>query len=92
MQISSLCESVNHLVSGIVPSPRKTGVTPNKKFHAFQVVQAEEGLSPHSLARARRVFQGDDDLADEYLSFDVSDEIQREARSIWLSSEMERLD
>ncbi|KAJ3742595.1 hypothetical protein DFH05DRAFT_1527158 [Lentinula detonsa] len=31
-QIGSLCESVNRLVSGIVPTPRKDGASPNKKL------------------------------------------------------------
>ncbi|KAJ3832347.1 hypothetical protein F5878DRAFT_666660 [Lentinula raphanica] len=90
-QIDSLCDSVDRLVSGLVPSPKKVDGTSSKNSHAFRVVQAEEGLSPTSLARARRVFRGNNDLAEEYLSFDTEDDAHREARTIWLYSEMDQL-
>lgn len=54
---------------------------------AWDVVRAEEGLSPFSLGRARRVFR-DEVSVKEYLSFDVTDEAEKEARSFWLQDEI----
>lgn len=60
-----------------------------KKQRAFKIICKEEGLSPHSLAMARRVFRGDtDELADEYLSFDISLPGSKEACSLWLADEI----
>lgn len=90
--ISSLCESVNRLVSGIIPpSPTRITATPGKKDHAGKMIKLEEGLSLHSLVCARVVFRRSDDVAAEYLSFDNTDEDEREARAYWLQNEMDRI-
>ncbi|KAJ3717543.1 hypothetical protein C8R42DRAFT_677417 [Lentinula raphanica] len=65
--------------------------SPAKKREAFDVVRAEEGLSPYSLAKARRVFRGSGELAREYLSFDSTKEAEISARHLWLVDEMERV-
>ncbi|KAF5318979.1 hypothetical protein D9758_018530 [Tetrapyrgos nigripes] len=65
--------------------------SPIKKEQAFNIVRAEEGLSPHSLAKARRVFRGSGEIAREFLSFDPTDENEKEARHCWLLDEMEQL-
>ncbi|KAF5362751.1 hypothetical protein D9758_011692 [Tetrapyrgos nigripes] len=65
--------------------------SPIKKEQAFNIVRAEEGLSPHSLAKARRVFRGSGEIAREFLSFDPTDENKKEARHCWLLDEMEQL-
>ncbi|KAJ3832137.1 hypothetical protein F5878DRAFT_647029 [Lentinula raphanica] len=65
--------------------------SPAKKREAFDVVRAEEGLSPYSLAKARRVFRGSGELAWEYLSFDFTKEAEISARHLWLVDEMERV-
>ena len=78
-------------LSGASPRAPSSMQTP-KKSRAFRIISREEGLSPHSLSRARRVFRGDaDELADEYLSFDVSLPGGREARSLWLADEIARV-
>ncbi|KAL1697832.1 Myb/SANT-like DNA-binding domain-containing protein [Schizophyllum commune] len=51
----------------------------------------DEGLSPHSLGRSRRVFR-DDVKVKEYLGFDDDDEQDRLARSAWLADEIDAAD
>uniref|UniRef100_D8Q2T7 Myb/SANT-like domain-containing protein n=1 Tax=Schizophyllum commune (strain H4-8 / FGSC 9210) TaxID=578458 RepID=D8Q2T7_SCHCM len=51
----------------------------------------DEGLSPHSLGRSRRVFR-DDVKVKEYLGFDDDDEQDRMARSAWLADEINAAD
>ncbi|KAF5338309.1 hypothetical protein D9758_015762 [Tetrapyrgos nigripes] len=82
--LSSLTDSI---VSGSLFAPPPTD-SPEKKKKAFDVVCAEEGLSPHSLAKARCVFRGRGEIAQEYLSFDASSEEEKEARHYWLLAEM----
>ncbi|KAF5343816.1 hypothetical protein D9758_016204 [Tetrapyrgos nigripes] len=65
--------------------------SPVKKKKAFDIVRAEEGLSPHSLAKARRVFRGSGEVAREYLSFDSTKDEERSARTFWLMDEMDRV-
>ncbi|KAF5313536.1 hypothetical protein D9758_018536 [Tetrapyrgos nigripes] len=65
--------------------------SPVKKKKAFDIVRAEEGLSPHSLAKARRVFCGSGEVAREYLSFDSTKDEERSARTFWLMDEMDRV-
>ncbi|KAF5344615.1 hypothetical protein D9758_013915 [Tetrapyrgos nigripes] len=76
--------------SGSLFAPPATD-SPVKKEKAFNIVRAEEGLSPHSLAKARRVFRGPGEVAREYLSFNSKDEEEKEARHFWLLEEMERV-
>jgi hypothetical protein len=59
-----------------------------QKDKAFHTICEEEGLSPHSIAQARKIFRGSAELAHEYLSFDISQVGMREARSYWLSDEL----
>ena len=47
-----------------------------------------EGLSPRSLAYAQKVFHGNVELANEYLSFGSG---LREACTLWLQDELERI-
>ena len=74
-------------------SPSKRSPRRRKQLldKAWNIVKEEEGLSPHSLAKARRVFRAADDVAEEYLSSDSLDDLEREARSFWLHDEMEKL-
>ncbi|KAJ3964368.1 hypothetical protein EV361DRAFT_979068 [Lentinula raphanica] len=65
--------------------------SPAKKREVFDVVRAEEGLSPYSLAKARRVFRGSGELAREYLSFNSTKEAEISACHLWLVDEMERV-
>ncbi|THU77599.1 hypothetical protein K435DRAFT_877641 [Dendrothele bispora CBS 962.96] len=78
------------IASGAFMAPPPTD-SPLKKERAFKIVRAEEGLSPHSIAKARRVFRGSGDIAREYLSFDCTKAEEREARTIWLNNEMEHV-
>ncbi|KAF5367461.1 hypothetical protein D9758_003826 [Tetrapyrgos nigripes] len=59
--------------------------SPVKKKKAFDIVRAEKGLSPHSLAKARCVFRGSGEVAREYLSFDSTKDEER------LMDEMDRV-
>ncbi|KAJ3822190.1 hypothetical protein F5880DRAFT_1576553 [Lentinula raphanica] len=92
-QIGQLVDSVNRLVSGLI-SPSK-GLTPRtrkiRKEAVWNTIKKEEGLSPHSLAKARRVLNGGDDVIEDYLSFDGNNEEEREARAFWLADAMDNL-
>lgn len=55
---------------------------------AWDVLQAEEGLLPYSLGRACRVLW-DEVSVKECLSFDVTDEAEKETWSLWLQDEIE---
>jgi hypothetical protein len=80
----------NSITSGSLFAPPPTN-SPEKKKKAFDVVRAEEGLSPGSLAKARCVFRGNGEIAREYLSFDSSSKEERKARRYWLLKEMGEL-
>ena len=72
-------------------SPAAAGLlsaSPVHKDAAFRTVVEEEGLSPHSLSYAQKVFRGNVELANEYLSFGPG---LREARTLWLQDELERI-
>jgi hypothetical protein len=89
-----MAKSVEVLTTGLTSGSLFAGPasdSPAKKDKAFATVCAEEGLSAISLAKARRVFRGSGEIAREYLSFDVKDEAQREARHYWLMDELERV-
>ncbi|KAF5343730.1 hypothetical protein D9758_016508 [Tetrapyrgos nigripes] len=92
-QIGQLVDCVDKLVSGLV-SPTK-GFTPHtqksRKDLAWSTIKKEEGLSPRSLAKARRVLNGGDDVVEDFLSFDAKDEDECMARSFWLADEMDNL-
>ena len=91
-----LTDTLNSYVSTLIAppmehSPATTGplsASPVRKDAAFRTVVEEEGLSPHSLAYARKVFRGNVELANEYLSFGPG---LREARTLWLQDELERI-
>ncbi|KAK7439194.1 hypothetical protein VKT23_017684 [Stygiomarasmius scandens] len=65
--------------------------SPIKKKKAFDIVRAEEGLSPYSLSKAHRVFRGSGEVAREYLSFDSTKDEEKAARTFWLMDEMGRI-
>ncbi|KAJ8490165.1 hypothetical protein ONZ45_g13314 [Pleurotus djamor] len=91
-QINTLCSSVDKLVAGLIsPSKHSPDRRRRLKDLAWNTVKSEEGLSPYSLAKARTVFRGGDELVEEYLSFDATDDAERTARSTWLVNEMGRL-
>jgi hypothetical protein len=83
--LDRLVGQVGSLVEALEDEPSDS---PARKHQAFDVVREEEGLSPHSLATARRVFRGSGELAREYLSFGHDD---TEARAIWLHNEMQAI-
>lgn len=90
--IASLADSIDTLVGGIFAPPKSVSFSsPVKKDKAWKIVCQEEGLSPQSLAHARKVFRGDPEIASEYLSFDNTTEEMRMARSFWLSDELTRV-
>ena len=85
-QLNELCGSVKELVHGLVGDTNGSGTSFSPvRQRAWDMVRAQEGLSPHSLARARRVFRSKESVK-EYLSF-ADDEA--EARTFWLYDEME---
>jgi len=86
---SSLSTLTSGLTSGALFAPPTTD-SPERKKQAFSRVCMEEGLSPYSLSKARRIFRGNGEIAREYLSFDISDETQKEARTMWLLDELEQ--
>ncbi|KAF5346680.1 hypothetical protein D9758_013232 [Tetrapyrgos nigripes] len=92
-QIGQLVDCVDKLVSGLVSLTK--GFTPrtrkSRKDLAWSTIKKEEGLSPRSLAKARRVLNGGDDVVEDFLSFDAKDEDERMARSFWLADEMDNL-
>jgi hypothetical protein len=62
--------------------------SPRHRDRAFRHIVEHQTLLPRSLARARTIFRGRPELADEYLSFgDGDDEV--EARREWLTMELE---
>lgn len=63
----------------------------SKKEKAFRVVKTEEGLFPYSHACACKVFHEGNDLTEEYLGFDLTDETDCAAQTICLQGEMDRL-
>ena len=83
---------VNHIIANsFFDSPHlHSGSTPAtpQKDKAFNMICKEEGLSPHSVALAQKIFCGSAELAHEYLSFDVSQTGMHEACSYWLSDEL----
>jgi len=72
-----LTDTLNSYVSTLMAppmehSPAAAGLlsaSPARKDAAFRTVIEEEGLSPHSLSYAWKVFRGNVELANEYLSF-----------------------
>jgi hypothetical protein len=90
--LESLATSVNQIVSSSLfetPHPHSNAApaTPQKD-KAFHTICKDEGLSPHSIVQAWKIFRGSAELAHEYLSFDISQVGMREARSYWLSDEL----
>jgi hypothetical protein len=85
-----LAESVGVLVADITKPPPSEArlpldASPKRRDRAFRRIAECEGLSSLELARARRVFRGRTELADEYLSF-CDDEA--DARREWLNLEL----
>lgn len=72
-------------------------LSPVKKKQARKVVMEEAGelgLSPEQVAVAWRVFRGNSEIADEFLSFDVEGEdaeMQKAARRAWLMDEISEI-
>jgi hypothetical protein len=64
--------------------------SPFRRDRAFRRVIECAHLSPRRLARARVIFRGRTELADEYLSFGDNDE-EREAQQVWLEDELEQV-
>ncbi|KIK04136.1 hypothetical protein K443DRAFT_4802 [Laccaria amethystina LaAM-08-1] len=88
--LGTLAEAVGTLVTELI-SPKATPSKGKKRRkEAWRTVKAEDGLSPLSLSKARKVFQQLENV-EEYLSFDITDPTDREAHSYWLASEMENL-
>ncbi|CDO77857.1 hypothetical protein BN946_scf184668.g1 [Trametes cinnabarina] len=85
-QLTTLVGSVDRLVAGLVATPgtESQSLSP-LRTSAWEKVKVEEGLSPHSLSRARWVFRSKDSIK-EYLSFGDED---AEARAFWLQDEIE---
>ncbi|KAG6806149.1 hypothetical protein H0H92_012501 [Tricholoma furcatifolium] len=94
--LNFLAESVNTLILSVTADSISSATamastgTP-KKDRAFNIVCKEEGLSPYSIATARKVFRGSVELANEYLSFDTELPGMKEARTLWLQDECERV-
>lgn len=96
-----LAESVTALVTGAANKPQapstpsRSGtapalmdLSPVRRDRAFRAIAQREALSPRHLARARIIFRGRTELADEYLSFGDGEE-EVEARREWLNAELE---
>jgi len=91
-----LTDTLNSYVSTLMAppmehSPAAAGLlsaSPARKNAAFRTVVEEEGLSPHLLSYAWKVFHGNVELANEYLSFGPG---LREAHALWLQDELERI-
>jgi hypothetical protein len=64
-------------------------LSPIKKDRAWKMI-LKEGLPAAELAAARKIFRGNSEIADEYLSFGEGEE-WREARLIWLRGELDRV-
>jgi hypothetical protein len=62
--------------------------SPIRRNRAFRLIAQREALTPCRLARARIIFRGRTELADEYMSFG-DDEEEVEARREWLKMELE---
>jgi hypothetical protein len=62
--------------------------SPFRRDRAFCVIVERAQLTPRHLARARRIFRGRTELADEYLSFGDS-EAEQAAQGEWLEDELE---
>jgi hypothetical protein len=62
--------------------------SPVRRDRAFRRVLERAMLTPRRLARARVIFRGKTELADEYLSFG-DDEVEQEAQKVWLEDELE---
>ncbi|VDC03189.1 unnamed protein product [Peniophora sp. CBMAI 1063] len=88
--IHDLSSKASALVTALLPpdSPVKPSLTPARKRCYSRL--NEDGLSPYTKARARRVFRNAD-AVNEYLSFgDDEDEVM--ARNFWLHQEMDEYD
>jgi len=62
--------------------------SPSRRDRAFRRIVEREGLTPRRLARARVMFRGRTEVADEYLSFGDGPG-EGEARREWLNMELE---
>jgi hypothetical protein len=97
-----LAENVGGLLSGLSSSSAGTATpstslsctatnlesSPVRRDRAFRRIADTEFLTPRRLVRARIMFRGRTELADEYLSFgDADDEVV--ARGQWLLEELE---
>ena len=63
--------------------------SPVKKQKAWEMI-LKEGLDSVELAAARKIFRGNSEIAEEYLSFGEGEEL-KEARLIWLRGEIARV-
>jgi hypothetical protein len=64
--------------------------SPVRRDSAFRLIVERGELTPRHLARARRLFRGRTELADEYLSFGDS-QAELAAQHEWLEDELEEL-
>jgi hypothetical protein len=87
--VHMLAESVNALLTPRSTQTPTLDASPIRRDRAFRRIVRLEQLSPCSTARARRIFRGRTDLADEYLSF-ADDEA--EERQFWLNFELTALE
>ena len=94
-----LAKSVGALVADVIKAPPPSTpsrhahpsnleISPVRRDRAFRRIVEQEALTPRRIARARVIFRGRTELADEYLSFgETEDEVH--ARREWLTMELD---
>lgn len=93
-----LAKSVGALVAAVTKAPLLSTprhscplnleISPVRRDRAFRRIVEQEALTPRCIARARVIFRGRTELADEYLSFgDGEDEVN--ACHKWLTMELD---
>ncbi|THH31604.1 hypothetical protein EUX98_g2565 [Antrodiella citrinella] len=98
--LGDISQGFTSLVDFLTTSPKRSplrGSQPSAETEsqslfteAWGRLKTEEGLSPHDLACARRVFYSPRKVK-AYLDFDSADAVEREARGYWLDEEMNAL-